>query len=34
MSISLNFELSDRDLEHFTAAMAKSKKAADGKSPM
>jgi len=33
MSISLNFELSDRDLEHFTAAMAKSKKAADGKSP-
>jgi uncharacterized membrane protein YkvA (DUF1232 family) len=31
MSISLNFELSDRDLEHFHAALAKSRKAAEGK---
>lgn len=33
MSISLNFELNDRDLEHFQDALAKSKKAAEGKSP-
>jgi hypothetical protein len=33
MSISLNFELNDRDLEHFDAAMAKSKLAAEGKTP-
>ena len=33
MSISLNFELNDRDLEHFQEAMNKSKKAAEGKSP-
>jgi uncharacterized membrane protein YkvA (DUF1232 family) len=33
MSISLNFELNDRDLEHFQEAMVKSKKAAEGKSP-
>ncbi len=33
MSISLNFELNDRDLEHFQEAMAKSKQAAEGKSP-
>ena len=32
MSISLNFELNDRDLEHFQAAMEKAKKAAGGKS--
>jgi uncharacterized membrane protein YkvA (DUF1232 family) len=32
MSISLNFELNDRDLEHFRAAMEKAKKAAGGKS--
>lgn len=32
MSISLNFELNDRDLEHFHQAMEKSKKAAEGKS--
>ena len=32
MSISLNFELNDRDLEHFQAAMTSAKKAADGKS--
>jgi uncharacterized membrane protein YkvA (DUF1232 family) len=32
MSISLNFELNDRDLEHFHAAMTSAKKAADGKS--
>ena len=32
MSISLNFELNDRDLEHFQEAMDKSKKAAEGKS--
>ena len=28
MSISLNFELNDRDLEHFNTALAKAKKAA------
>jgi uncharacterized membrane protein YkvA (DUF1232 family) len=33
MSISLNFELNDRDLEHFQEAMDKSKKAAEGKTP-
>lgn len=33
MSITLNFELNDRDLEHFEEAMEKSKKAAEGKSP-
>ena len=33
MSISLNFELNDRDLEHFHEAMAKSRKAAEGKTP-
>ena len=33
MSISLNFELNDRDLEHFQAAMEKAKKAAGGKTP-
>ncbi|WP_159016850.1 YkvA family protein [Cognatiluteimonas profundi] len=32
MSISLNFELNDRDLEHFHEAMARTKKAAEGKS--
>ena len=32
MSISLNFELNDADLEHFQAALAKSKVAAEGKS--
>ena len=32
MSITLNFELNDRDLEHFQAAMASAKKAASGKS--
>ena len=32
MSITLNFELTDRDLEHFQAAMDAAKKAADGKS--
>jgi uncharacterized membrane protein YkvA (DUF1232 family) len=32
MSISLNFELNDSDLEHFQAAMISAKKAADGKS--
>ena len=31
MSITLNFELNDRDLAHFTAAMDRSKKAAEGK---
>jgi uncharacterized membrane protein YkvA (DUF1232 family) len=31
MSLSLNFELNDRDLEHFHAAMEASKKAAEGK---
>lgn len=33
MSISLNFELNDRDLEHFREAMEKAKKSAGGKSP-
>ena len=33
MSISLNFELNDRDLEHFDAAMAKAKQAAEGRTP-
>ena len=33
MSISLTIELSDRDLEHFTAAMESAKKAAADKSP-
>ena len=33
MSISLNFELNDRDLEHFHAAMIAAKKAAEHKSP-
>ena len=33
MSISLNFELNDQDLAHFHEAMAKAKKAAEGKSP-
>ena len=33
MSISLNFELNDRDLEHFHSAMAAAKKAAEHKSP-
>ena len=33
MSISLNFELNDRDLEHFHSAMAAAKKAAGDKSP-
>ncbi len=33
MSISLNFELNDRDLEHFHDAMAKSRKAAESKTP-
>ena len=32
MSLSLNFELNDRDLEHFHVAMEASKKAAEGKS--
>jgi len=32
MSLTLNFELNDRDLEHFQAAMEASKKAAEGKS--
>src|SRR4030095_9287096 len=32
MAISLNFELNDRDLEHFQAAAAKARKAAEGKS--
>ena len=31
MSITLNFELNDRDLAHFTAAMDRSKKSAEGK---
>lgn len=31
MSLTLNFELNDRDLEHFHAAMEASKKAAEGK---
>lgn len=33
MSISLNFELNDRDLEHFQAAMTAAKKAAGNKTP-
>ena len=33
MSISLNFELNDRDLEHFHVAMAAAKKAAEDKTP-
>lgn len=32
MALSLNFELSDRDLEHFQAAQAKAREAAQGKS--
>ena len=32
MSITLNFELNDQDLAHFTQAMDRSKKAAEGKS--
>jgi len=32
MALSLNFELSDRDLEHFQAAQAKARAAAQGKS--
>ncbi|MEO5630136.1 MAG: YkvA family protein [Thermomonas sp.] len=32
MSITLNFELNDQDLAHFTEAMERSKKAAEGKS--
>ena len=32
MSITLNFELNDRDLAHFQAAMERSQKAAEGKS--
>ncbi len=32
MSITLNFELNDRDLAHFTAAMDRARKAAEGKS--
>ena len=31
MSITLNFELNDRDLAHFQAAMDRSKQAAEGK---
>ena len=31
MSITLNFELNDRDLAHFTAAMDRAKKATEGK---
>lgn len=33
MSITLNFELNDRDLEHFQKSIAACKKAAQGKSP-
>ena len=33
MTISLNFELNDRDLEHFRAEMEAAKKSAAGKSP-
>lgn len=33
MSISLNFELNDRDLEHFQAAIIAAKKAASDKTP-
>ena len=32
MSITLNFELNDRDLAHFQEAMERSRKAAEGKS--
>ena len=32
MSITLNFELNDRDLAHFQAAMERSRKSAEGKS--
>ena len=32
MSITLNFELNDQDLAHFERALARSKKAAEGKS--
>lgn len=32
MSITLNFELNDRDLAHFEAAMDRARKAAEGKS--
>ena len=32
MSITLNFELNDRDLAHFTAAMDRARKAAEAKS--
>ena len=32
MALTLNFELSDRDLEHFHAAQARAHKAAEGKS--
>ena len=32
MSITLNFELNDRDLAHFEAAMERSRKAAEGRS--
>jgi hypothetical protein len=34
MSISLNFELNDRDLEHFQTAMTAAKKAASDKTPL
>ncbi|MEO5565982.1 MAG: YkvA family protein [Luteimonas sp.] len=33
MSITLNFELNDRDLEHFQAAITSAKKAASDKTP-
>ena len=33
MSISLNFELNDHDLEHFQAALAASRKAAENRTP-
>jgi uncharacterized membrane protein YkvA (DUF1232 family) len=33
MALTLNFELSDRDLEHFQAALTKARKAAEGKGP-
>ena len=32
MPITLNFELSDKDLEHFQAAAERSRKAAEGRS--
>ena len=32
MSITLNFELNDRDLAHFQEAAERSRKAAEGKS--